>query len=175
MIVRPEVENDFESIRELTVSAFTQSPLGYSGEGELIDRIRVACCDGISLVADEGGCVVGHVLLSPATLRGAGGVVIGMGLGPMAVRPQRQGEGIGALLVREAIVVLQQLGTPFLVVLGHPTYYTRFGFERASALGFFCGYPDVPDDAFMILVLDESMRSRLGGVVRYHDAFDDAM
>jgi putative acetyltransferase len=93
-----------------------------------------------------------------------------MGLAPMAVVPGRQREGIGSRLVREGIERLRARRCPFVVVLGHPEYYPRFGFEPASRRAVRCEW-DVPDEAFRILVLDEESMSGVSGLARYREEF----
>jgi len=121
-------------------------------------------------VAVEGDDVVGHVLFSPAEI----GDVRGMGLAPMAVSPDRQRHGIGSELVHAGLAKLEARGCPFVIVLGHPEYYPRFGFERASARGIRCQW-DVPDEAFRILVLDEAAVEGVTGLARYRPEFSEAV
>jgi len=97
-----------------------------------------------------------------------------MGLAPMAVLPDHQREGIGSELVRTGIERLRNVGCPFVIVLGHPEYYPRFGFEVASHHGI-RGEWDVPDEAFMILVLDESEMQGVSGLVKYRPEFAEGM
>ncbi|MEW8496561.1 MAG: N-acetyltransferase, partial [Candidatus Thiodiazotropha taylori] len=99
----------------------------------------------------------------------------GMGLAPMAVLPSHQGEGIGTRLVRYGLDYLRDADCPFVIVLGHPDYYPRFGFELASKYQIHSQWEGVPDDAFMIAVFDQAVIPRHGGVARYRDEFDEAM
>jgi putative acetyltransferase len=118
---------------------------------------------------------VGHILFSPVTLEGPKSTLKGMGLAPMAVLPEYQGRGIGSRLVREGLRRLKRASIPFVIVLGHPGYYPRFGFSPASRYGIHCQWPDVPDPAFMILVFDEPALIGVSGVARYRDEFDRGM
>ena len=97
-----------------------------------------------------------------------------MGLAPMAVLPGHQRKGIGSELVRAGLAELRERDCPFVIVLGHPEYYPRFGFEPASGHGVKCEW-EVPDEAFMILVLDEARLPEAGGTARYRPEFSDAM
>lgn len=133
-----------------------------------MDRLRLEADPVVSVVAVEDATVLGHILFSPVTLDTAGSALV-MGLAPMAVRPDRQRQGIGSELVRYGLERCRELGAVAVVVLGHPEYYPRFGFKPASGFGVRSEY-DVPDDAFMLLELEAGTVSP--GVVRYHCAFD---
>jgi len=89
------------------------------------------------------------------------------------VRPDRQREGIGTELVRRGLGLLRERGCPFVVVVGHPEYYPRFGFEPASRCGLASQWDGMPDAAFMVLVLDETAMAGVSGVARYRGEFDD--
>ena len=99
---------------------------------------------------------------------------MGMGLAPMAVLPEHQRQGIGSELVRAGLAELRERDCIFVIVLGHPEYYPRFGFEPASKHGIKCEWA-VPDEAFMILVFDETHLPEAGGRVRYRPEFSEAM
>ncbi len=168
--IRQEQPDDVEVVRAVNEAAF-----GRPGEGRIIDSIRVACPDAVSLVAVDDGQVVGHVFFSPVSTPGGSGSAQGMGLGPIAVLPERQRQGIGSMLARAGIEAMGEQGCPFIIVLGHPEYYPRFGFIPASKYGITCQYDGVTDEVFMILVLDESAMPGISGTARYRDEFDDAM
>lgn len=170
MEVRLERPGDAAAIRLVDERAFEQP-----AEAGIVDGLRRACPEGVSLVADDAGEVVGHVLLTPVIIEAAGGPVTGMGLAPMAVLPERQRHGVGSALVERGLAILRERDCPFVVVLGHPDYYPRFGFERASAHGLVSQWEGVPDEAFMVLVLDRGAMRGVSGVARYRDEFDAAM
>jgi putative acetyltransferase len=98
-----------------------------------------------------------------------------MGLAPVAVVPERQRQGVGSQLVEAGHKVLRQQACPFVIVLGHPEYYSLFGFVPASRHGLACQWEGVPDDAFMVLILEEAFMAGVVGVARYRDEFDEAM
>jgi putative acetyltransferase len=142
-----------------------------SAEADLVDVLRQQAPPVISLVAEDGEAVVGHILFTPVTLLEHPDSRI-MGLAPMAVAPARQRQGIGSALVREGLDRCRQLGFDAVVVLGHPGYYPRFGFLPASRFEIACEY-DVPDDVFMALELQEGGLRGKAGTIRYHPAFAD--
>ncbi len=159
--IREEQAGDADAIRRVNTDAF-----GQPQEAQLVDTLRNNCSDLLSLVAVDGQDIVGHILFSPAFL----GDVQGMGLAPMAVIPARQRDGIGSELVRAGLAKLEERRCPFVIVLGHPDYYPRFGFERAIAHGVRCEW-NVPDEVFMLLVLDESAMEGIRGLARYRPEF----
>ena len=99
----------------------------------------------------------------------------GYGLAPMAVRPEQQRRGLGSALVRAGLARVQAAGAPFVLVIGHPAYYPRFGFVPASRHGVRCQWPDIPDEAVMLLVLDAGRAMPLAGEARYRPEFDAAV
>ncbi len=165
--IRPERVEDASRVRLVNELAF-----GQPAEADLIERLRRACTDALSLVAEEGD-VVGHILFTPVAVEGAGKRALGMGLAPMAVLPDRQRQGIGAQLVKRGLDILRERGCPFVVVVGHPEYYPRFGFEPASAHGLASQWEGVPDAAFMVLVLDEQTMAGVSGVAMYREEFGE--
>ena len=166
--IRPERPADVASVRRINEQAF-----GQPAEAILVDRLRAACPQAVSLVAEDDGQVVGHILFTPVVLEGRERQVVGMGLAPMAVLPERQRGGIGSALVRHGLDRLRERGCPFVVVVGHADYYPRFGFDRASRHGFASQWEGIPDQAFMALVLDAPAVAGVTGVARYRPEFDD--
>jgi putative acetyltransferase len=171
--IREERPEDIGAIRKVNEEAFTQA-FGQAHEADLVDRLRKSCPGLQSIVAMKGDIVVGHILFSPVKIEGDR-IVEGMGLAPMAVLPKFQRQGIGTRLVQAGIEMLKNRSWPFIIVLGHPEYYPRFGFERASHKGIRSQWDGVPDEAFMILILDEKTMESVSGVARYRSEFDDAM
>jgi len=170
VIIRPEQPQDVAAVRSVNETAF-----GQSAEAGIVDAIRLACPDAVSLVALDEGRVVGHILFSPVSVSAPAGAVRGMGLAPMAVLPEYQRRGIGSLLVSEGIRILRERTCPFIIVLGHPEYYPRFGFVTASRHGLCSQWQGVPDEAFMVMILDTEAMTGVSGTAAYRDEFDRAM
>jgi putative acetyltransferase len=166
--IRKEEPQDRDAIRNLNIAAFENGP-----EAVLVDKLRASCKDYLAFVAIHDGAIVGHILFTPATIDGSS--TAGMGLAPMAVLPSHQRKGIGSQLVRYGLEYLRQYGCPFVIVLGHPEYYPRFGFEVASKYRLSCQWEGVPDEAFMVAVANDNALPTAGGIVRYRGEFDDAM
>jgi putative acetyltransferase len=151
--------------RDLAAGAF-----GRPDEADLVDILRANGKATLSLVAVEDDCIVGHILFSPVTIKSGERTCPAVGLAPMAVLPGRQRHGIGGRLVKAGLVECRNSGYDCMVVLGHPTYYPRFGFVPASRYGLKSEY-EVPDEAFMILAWQEGMLKDRGGVARYQPEF----
>ncbi len=170
MNIRTETPEDAPAVRLINELAF-----GRAEEADLVDRLRLTCPESLSLVAEDDGEVVGHILFTPASIETDGEPVVGMGLAPMAVAPVRQRQGVGSALVEHGLSLLKTRGCPFVIVLGHPGYYPRFGFEIAGRLGLTCQWEDVPGEAFMAVVYDAEVMEGVAGKVKYRAEFDAAM
>jgi putative acetyltransferase len=165
--IRLERPEDVLQIRNVNELAFEQP-----AEADLVDRLRQGCPDFLSLVAEDDG-VVGHILFTPVVIESAGRQVHGMGLAPMAVLPDRQRQGVGSRLVKQGLDILRERGCPFVVVIGHPEYYPRFGFSPASGHGLVSQWEGIPDAAFMALTLDASSMAGISGVAKYREEFTE--
>ncbi len=124
----------------------------------------------VSLVAVLCERVVGHIFFSPVAIVSGRGLSV-MGLAPMAVHPDWQQQGIGSALVRAGLRACARQGIQAVVVLGHPTYYPRFGFEPAADAGLQSEYADAPPEAFMALELEPGALDVAHGTVSFHPAF----
>jgi putative acetyltransferase len=168
--IRPEEPRDYAEVRALNLAAFDDGP-----EAGLVDTLGASWPDHVSLVAEDEGHVVGHILFTPIVVEGSGGSAHGMALAPMAVLPERQREGVGSLLVHRGLEIMRERSTPFVVVLGHPEYYPRFGFEPASRFGLRSQWDGVPEEAFMVKALQLDAFPPGGGVAGYRPEFEVAM
>jgi putative acetyltransferase len=163
--IRKELPGDAPAIRLVNVEAF-----GQNDEADIVDALRQNCDDLLSLVAVEGSEILGHALWSPVTVESGAVISKGMGLGPVAVLKEFQRKGIGTRLINEGIELLRSRECPFVIVLGHPEYYPRFGFVPASRQGIKSEW-DMPDNAFMVLLLDPSRAEEIHGVAKYRPEF----
>lgn len=168
--IRNESITDIPTVRSLNELAF-----GQSEEADIVDRLRKSCDNILSLVAVKDDEIVGHIFFSPTTVNGDCGVIIGMGLAPMAVLPEHQHQDIGSSLVMHGLEFLKDAGCPFVIVLGHAQYYPRFGFKPASRYGLKSQWDGIPDDVFMAIIFDKVVMDGVSGIVRYRDEFDAAV
>lgn len=171
MNIRPEGPGEHLAIREVVAAAFG-SPI----EAQLVDDIRASehFIPDLSLIADEDGAVVGHVMISYVWLEAASGRVRIPSLSPLAVAPTHQGRGIGSGLVRAVTAVADKREEPLVVLEGSPAYYSRFGFEDCRSHGIEMKLPSwAPPEAGQVLRLT-NYDSSLRGQVVYPPAFDAA-
>jgi putative acetyltransferase len=164
--IRGENPGDVAAIREVNRRAFAQDQ-----EANIVDALRSNAAALLSLVAIQDGRVVGHIMYSPISV---GGHATSAALGPMAVLPELQRQGIGSQLIQTGSRKLQAAGYPFIIVLGHADYYPRFGFKPASAYGIQCEW-EVPDEVFMVLALDESKMGSVSGLAKYRPEFSSVV
>lgn len=136
VLIRRELPADTAVVHTIHLAAFQRED-GKPGtaEADLVDELRVddGWIDALSWVAMENDEVIGHVVCTRATI-GPDSLPV-LGLGPLGVRPDRQRSGAGKALVHTVIGAADALGEPAIVLLGHPTYYPRFGFRPAVAAG----------------------------------------
>jgi putative acetyltransferase len=161
--IRTETGADLAAVGEVNHLAF-----GREAEARLVDELRDGGYARLSLVAEEAGQLVGHVMFSEAVIRTDGGEVGALALGPLGVIPERQGRGVGSALVREGLDRCVREGHRIVVLLGHPGYYPRFGFsaERAGNLS-----SPYSGDAFMALELAPGALSRVVGEFEFAPPF----
>ena len=169
VVIRPEREGDRAEIAGVVRAAFVRHP---DEVAALVERVRASehFVPELALVAEDSSGVIAHVMLSWVGVEGGSRARI-LNLSPMSVRPDRQRAGVGSRLIRDVLGRAEAAGEPAVVVEGIPAYYPRFGFERASALGFVPPNPAIPDEAFMVKRLP-GYRADLAGRIVYPPAFD---
>jgi putative acetyltransferase len=167
LTIRPEQARDQDAVRVVNEQAF-----GGREEADIVERLHGAQSAVVSLVAEVGTDMVGHILFSPVVVEHSNGKRL-VGLAPMAVAPDHQRKGIGSRLLREGLARCRAAGIDGVVVLGHAKYYPRFGFVPAQQFGLRCEY-DVPADVFMAMELTPGALVGVSGLVRYHPAFGAA-
>ncbi len=166
MIVRVEQRQDCPSVRAVNTLAFESA-----AEANLVDALRERAHPVVSLVAEEASEVIGHIMFTPVSLGGCPELKV-MGLAPMAVAPAHHRKGIGTALVRAGLEHCRQLGFGAVVVLGHSSYYPRFGFQPSARFGIGSEY-EAPEEAFMLVELQPGYMQGATGTVKFHAAFRD--
>jgi putative acetyltransferase len=162
MIIRQEQEQDHGAVKQVTADAFALVEHSDQTEPAIVAALRDAGTLTVSLVAVEGNEIIGHIAFSPVKIDGEDHRWFG--LGPVSVRPDRQGRGIGGALIREGLGKLRAQRAAGCVLLGDPAYYGRFGFVNDPALR----YPHAPPEYFMRLTFGGVVPA---GTVEYHSAF----
>lgn len=167
MLIRPELPQDIPVIHRVIQTAFACAAHSDGNEQDLVDALRTGShfIPDLSLVAVHDGEVIGHVLFTRASVDGHPVLA----LAPLAVLPDFQGRGVGTALVREGHRIAAGLGYGWSVVLGSETYYPRFGYQPAGALGIRAPF-DVPDENFMAVRLRTDAPA-LSGVMQYAPEF----
>jgi putative acetyltransferase len=162
MIIRDERKSDVEAISEVTRAAFENHPVSNQTEQFIVNALRAAGALTISLVAEVGGKVLGHIAFSPVTI--SDGSHNWYGVGPVSVLPECQKQGIGKALIREGLSLLKALGARGCVLVGDPKYYERFGFRNLPDLVL----NGVPQEYFLALPFD---KNETHGAVVFHQGF----
>jgi predicted N-acetyltransferase YhbS len=162
VLVRPEAPSDIDAIRAVEAAAFAHHPFSHQTEHLIVDALRDAGALAISLVAEDAGEIVGHIAFSAAQIGdAAGGWYL---LGPVAVAPARQREGIGSALVEAGLQRLRLAGAAGCALVGDAGFYRRFGFAQAD--GVTC--EGVPAECVLVLPFGGAVPA---GELTYHEAF----
>ena len=167
LTIRTEKNDDYTAVYEVHSLAF-----GRPNEAKLVEAVResVNFNPQLSLVAVKTNKVVGHLLFSPLVIQTKSKEIPALVLSPIAVHPEFQKQGIGSELVRQGLVVCEELGHKVVIVIGYPSYYPRFGFSPARAKGLKAPFP-VPDEAFMVLELVPGVLNKISGIIKFPAAF----
>lgn len=171
-VIRRETAGDVAAIRSVVAAAF-----GSQVEADLVDNIRAspAYIPEMALVAELDGEVVGHVMISGATIRNDNGTRVIAMLSPLAVDPAHHRLGIGSKLVRAAVELAAERGEPLVILQGNPKFYSRLGFEFAVPHGIEMNLPEwsIPEAAQVILFdAYDAADASLKGMVVLPEAFD---
>ncbi|EON71817.1 GNAT family N-acetyltransferase [Lysinibacillus sphaericus] len=172
IVIRQEKVSDYKETEDVVRAAFAHEEMSDQTEHELVARLRnsAAFQPQLSLVAVENKRIVGHVLLTKITIVNDQQVIDSLALAPVSVLPEFQHNGIGKLLITQSLSKAKELAYDSVIVLGHPTYYPKFGFKPASLWGIQSPF-EVPDNAFMAVELTENGLRNVSGIVEYSTAF----
>lgn len=158
LAIRPERAGDEVAIRSVTRAAFAGQPHSDGSEPAIVERLRADGDLALSLVAEDGGRIIGHIAFSRVSI--SDGAAEWYGLGPVSVLPEEQGRQVGAQMIQHGLRELTGRGARGVVLVGDPGYYRRFGFVHDPALL----YPGPPAEYFQRLVIAGGPPA---GVVRY--------
>ncbi|WP_246938830.1 GNAT family N-acetyltransferase [Bacillus pinisoli] len=169
VLIRTENHHDYKNVFNLHYSAFGNR----EDESRLIERIRKS--DGfireLSIVIEQEGLLVGHILISKAKVMNEQQEKEVLVLAPIAVDPQVQRSGIGKKLMEEGIRRSKELGFGLIFLIGHPTYYPKFGFKPAREFGLELKQYKVPDDVFMVVEIRNGELEKVKGELLYPEVF----
>ncbi|WP_447751866.1 GNAT family N-acetyltransferase [Sphingopyxis fribergensis] len=166
--IRAATAVDAEAIDTVIRTAFAGTAFGHQGEAELVRMIGEDGDTLVSLVAEQGGAIIGHMLFSRVAVEADGAALSGAGLAPVSVVPDSQGQGIGSALIRAGLDALRNQGIAISFVLGHEDYYPRFGYSPGLAARFASPFAG---PHFMAMMLDSDAAWPLGGRADYAPAF----
>lgn len=170
--IRQESARDHAAVYDLVKSAFEPEEGHDPDEPRLVERLRgsQAFIPELSLVAEYNQRIVGHIMLTRIKILNKEKAVDSLALAPVSVLPEFQGNGIGGKLILQAHEIAKSLGHGSIVLLGHETYYPRFGYQQAKA--FDIQIPiDAPDENCMAIELIKGSLEHVRGVVEYPEAF----
>lgn len=171
--IRTETEADYKNVEDVVRQAFAGVEHSDQSEGELVARLRKsnAFVSALSLVADINDVIVGHILFTKIEIVGNDGKThSSLALAPVSVLPSLQRQGLGSALIEEGHARAKALGFTSVILLGHPSYYPRFGYKKASDWAITPPF-DVPDDCFMAIELVDGALDGTQGRVRYPPEF----
>lgn len=170
--IRKEIPSDHEAVFKVIEDAFRDEEYSDHQEQFLVERLRKseAFVPELSLVATIDSRIVGHILLTKISIKGEVQEVPSLALAPVSVLSKFQGKGIGSLLIRTAHEIAAKLGFESVILLGHPEYYPRFGYQTASKFGIRLAF-EAPDEACMALELRRGSLKRVSGTVIYPKEF----
>jgi len=172
--IRKETPGDYAWVVELTERAFQNMPFSDGNEGKLVAKLRQApsFIGRLSLVAEIKGLVVGHILFTPIRIDNGYQQFESLALAPVSVLPEFQDHGIGSRLILTGHLIARDLAFESIIVLGHPEYYSRFGYQPASHWNIKAPFDLPSDDVFMALELTQGALKDVSGTVIYPSEFE---
>jgi putative acetyltransferase len=166
--IRPASHADFDTIEAVHRAAFVKSEFGYTGEGRIARQLHEEGDAIVSLIAEAGDVAIGHVMFSQMQVEADGQRVVAAALAPLGVIPAWQRRGVGAFLIKAGLAALKPQGVQLSMVVGHPAYYPRFGYNLELAKPFASSYAG---PYFLALALDENFKLPTEGRAEFAGAF----
>lgn len=175
MIIRSERPEDYRTITALVETAFKTARMSDGSEQEYVRKLRQGAgyIPRLALVAEKGGRLIGHIMLTAVPLKPTSNKTSALGQGndggvlllaPLSVLLEYRGAGVGAALTREALSRAREMEFSGIVLAGDPSYYGRFGFQRAESFGI---RPDmeIPSQYFLALELSPGALAQKPGLI----------
>ena len=174
MTIRQEIKNDQSEVFHVIESAFKEAEFVDNTEQFLVERLRMsdAFIPELSMVAEIGGKIVGHILLTKLKIKNKSTEFDSLALAPVSVLPEFQGKGIGGKLIMEAHKKAKELGHKSVVLLGHENYYPRFGYKQADKYEIELPF-EAPKENCMVIELIENGLNGVNGMVEYPKEFNE--
>lgn len=172
ILIRQETKVDFDSVYNVVKAAFLNAAYTSNDEHNSVARLRhtTAFIPELSLVALVDGKITGHIMFTKIGIKAEQNTKTSLMLAPVSVLPEMQGKGIGEKLILEGHKIARSLGFTSVILVGHPKYYPRFGYTRASGFGIKLSI-EVPDEAFMAYELTPHALSKVEGIVKIPKEF----
>ncbi|ACL17793.1 GNAT family N-acetyltransferase [Methanosphaerula palustris] len=170
--IRQETEKDYLVSAQVVEEAFEHAAFSDHTEHNLVANLRKSdvFVPQLSLVAEDEGVIVGHIMLTKLMIRDGEKQHESLALAPVSVVPGHQKKGVGSALIRKSLEIARDLNFRSVIVLGHDTYYPRFGFKPAHTWGIKAPF-DVSKEAFMALELVNGSLDQVKGTVMYPKVF----
>ncbi|WP_251441531.1 GNAT family N-acetyltransferase [Veillonella intestinalis] len=168
MIIRQEKPSDYETVYQLIIEAFKEAEHSDGNEQNLVVALRQSQSfePKLSLVAEINNIIVGHILFTKVEV----GKKVALALAPLSILPDYQKRGIGLALIKEGHTIAKQLGYTYIIVLGHPQYYPKAGYQLAKNYNLKAPF-EILDEYFMAIKLD-SQAEPIEGIVTYDPVFN---
>ncbi|MDR3627451.1 MAG: N-acetyltransferase [Ignavibacteriaceae bacterium] len=172
IILSTEKPEDYEEVINLTDLAFKDMPFSNHKEGELVHKLRKGpnFVEELSIVAKLDGKIIGHILFTKLYIKDVEKSYETLELAPVSVLPEYQRKGIGSMLINEGLKRAKEMGFKSVMVVGHPDYYPRFGFQKAEKYNIKSSI-EVPADVFMAIELIENGLKDVAGTLIYPEEF----
>ena len=166
MTIRQAKPEDFDAIYSLVKTAFQTAKVSDGDEQDFVLKLRKGrYIPELELVAEEDGVLIGHIMLTGASIRENGGCFGTLLLAPLSVALEWRAKGIGAALIREALAKAAALGHSSAVLIGDPGYYGRFGFHSVASIS----YPGVPGEYTLVCELTPGALRNIAGAIALPD------
>lgn len=170
--IRKEESKDYKTVFNLIENAFASEQISDHREQFLVERLRKsnAFIPELSLVAEIGGKIVGHILTTKLKIKNKTNEFDSLALAPVSVLPEFQGRGIGGKLIIESHKTAKELGHKSIILLGHEKYYPKFGYKQADKFGIELPF-EVPKENCMVIELVKNGLNGVSGMVEYSKEF----